>query len=65
MKNTGGRNAGSSTAACFLQRFIEPHTKWIHIDMAGMDSSDGSKVLYPKGASGFGVRLLNQLVKDI
>ncbi len=65
MKNTGGRLAGSSTAACFLQRYIEPRTKWVHIDMAGMDLSDGSKVLYPKGASGFGVRLLNQLVQDI
>ena len=65
MKNTGGRLAGSSTAACFLQRYIEPQTKWVHIDIAGMDLSDGSKVLYPKGASGFGVRLLNQLVQDI
>ncbi|MEE6207781.1 MAG: leucyl aminopeptidase, partial [Alphaproteobacteria bacterium] len=32
MKNTGGRSAGSSTAACFLRRFIEKNTKWAHID---------------------------------
>ena len=64
MKNTGGRQAGSSTAACFLQRYVLPHTKWVHIDIAGMDGSDGSKALYPKGASGFGVRLLNQWIKS-
>lgn len=65
MKNTGGRSAGSATAACFLRRFIEKDTKWAHIDIAGMDLSDGSKVLYPKGASGFGVRLINRLVQQI
>ena len=66
MKNIGnGRAAGSATAACFLQRFIEKGTKWAHIDVAGMDLSDGSKVLYPKGASGFGVRLMNRFVKQI
>lgn len=65
MKNTGGRAAGSATAACFLHRFIEKGTKWAHIDIAGMDLSDGSKVLYPKGASGFGVRLINRFIKQI
>lgn len=65
MKNTGGRAAGSATAACFLQRFIEKNTKWAHIDIAGMDLSDGSKVLYPKGASGFGVRLINRFIRQI
>ena len=65
MKNTGGRGAGSATAACFLQRFVEKGTKWAHIDIAGMDLSDGSKLLYPKGASGFGVRLINRFVKQI
>lgn len=66
MKNIGnGRAAGSSSAACFLQRFIEKGTKWAHIDIAGMDLSDGSKVLYPKGASGFGVRLINRFIKQI
>ena len=65
MKNTGGRAAGSATAACFLRRFIEKDTKWAHIDIAGMDLSDGSKTLYPKGASGFGVRLMNRFIKQI
>ncbi|MBQ8481732.1 MAG: leucyl aminopeptidase [Alphaproteobacteria bacterium] len=65
MKNTGGRAAGSATAACFLRRFIEKDTKWAHIDIAGMDLSDGSKTLYPKGASGFGVRLMNRFIQQI
>ena len=66
MKNIGnGRAAGSSTAACFLHRFIEKNTKWAHIDIAGMDLTDGSKILYPKGASGYGVRLINRVIKQI
>ena len=65
MKNTGGRAAGSSTAACFLRRFIDKNTKWAHIDIAGMDLCDGSKVLYPKGASGFGVRLLVEFINNL
>ena len=64
MKNSGGRAAGSSTAACFLRRFIEKNTRWVHLDVAGLDLSDGSKVLYPKGASAFGVRLLNKYINQ-
>ena len=64
MKNAGGREAGSATAACFLRRFIEKGTHWAHIDIAGMDLSDGNNnVLYPKGASGFGIRLLNGFIR--
>lgn len=65
MKNIGGRCAGSATAACFLQRFVNKETKWAHLDIAGVDLSDGSKVLYPKGASAFGVRLLNRFINKI
>ncbi|MBQ8870353.1 MAG: leucyl aminopeptidase [Alphaproteobacteria bacterium] len=66
MKNISeGRYAGSITAGCFLQRFIKKDVKWVHIDMAGMDNVDKPKPLYPKGASGFGVKLFNQLMKNI
>lgn len=65
MCNIGGRNAGSATAACFLQRFIENKTKWAHIDIAGMDLSKGNNDMYPKGASGYGVILLNELLKKL
>ena len=63
MKNVGGRAAGSASAACFLQRFIDKGRSWAHIDIAGMDGSDGKKAMYPKGASGFGVCLFNALIK--
>lgn len=64
MKNSGGRPAGSSTAACFLRRFVEEGTLWAHIDIAGMDLvSDSNNPLYPKGASGYGVRLLNDWIR--
>lgn len=65
MTNIGGRNAGSATAACFLQRFVEKNTKWAHIDIAGMDLSKGNKDMYPKGASGFGVILLNEVLQKL
>ncbi len=65
MTNTGGRSAGSATAACFLQRFVEKNTKWAHIDIAGMDLSKGTNDMYPKGASGYGVILLNEVLKKI
>jgi len=64
MKNIGGRLAGSITAAQFLQRFVGD-TPWAHLDIAGTawkgSSSDPRE---PAWATGFGVRLLNQWVKD-
>lgn len=62
MRNCGPRVGGSCQAACFLQRFIEKGTRWAHVDIAGMDMSEGNNQLYPKGASGFGVRLLHTLI---
>jgi len=55
--------AGSITAAQFLQRFIEK-TPWAHLDIAGMAFSKKAENLNPGGATGFGVRLLNQLIDD-
>ena len=65
MKNIGGRYASASTAACFLNRFINRNTKWAHIDIAGTDLIKGTKDMYPKGASGFGVILLDSVVKKL
>jgi leucyl aminopeptidase len=65
MKNVGPRPAGSITAAQFLQRFVEDDTKWAHLDIAGMAWSDKDKTTYGKGATGFGVRLLEQFVADV
>ena len=56
--------AGSITAAQFLQRFITNKTPWAHLDIAGMAFSKKAANLNPGGATGFGVRLLNNLVKE-
>jgi len=62
MKNVGPREGGSITAAVFLQRFIESGVKWAHLDIAGMVWSDKAASLYDKGATGFGVGLLDRFV---
>jgi leucyl aminopeptidase len=63
MKNIGGPAAGSITAALFLQRFIDEGTPWAHLDIAPVAWKKGStNPTLPDGATGYGVRLLNQLV---
>lgn len=62
VKNIGsGRGAGSITAAQFLERFVNK-TPWAHLDIAGMAWDKGSKPLTGKGATGYGVRLLNEFL---
>ena len=56
--------AGSTTAAQFLQRFIINKTPWAHLDIAGMAFSKYGGSLNSGGATGFGVRLLNNLVEE-
>jgi leucyl aminopeptidase len=65
MKNVGPREGGSITAAQFIQRFIENGVRWAHIDMAGKAWSDKPGNTYDKGATGFGVRLLDEYVSDV
>jgi leucyl aminopeptidase len=69
MKNTGSRYAGSITAAQFLQRFIDKDssgrdTPWAHLDIAGMVWADKPGATWDKGATGYGVRLLDRYVRD-
>ena len=67
MANIGGERgmAGSSTAAHFLKRFIKDGVKWAHLDIAGMAwDKKGKNPICPRGAVGFGVRLLNQYIQD-
>ena len=63
MKNTGGRYAGSITAAQFLQRFVKD-TPWAHLDVAGTAMSSPTSETSQSWASGFGVQLLDRLVRD-
>ncbi|MBJ6373374.1 leucyl aminopeptidase [Sedimentitalea arenosa] len=64
IKNTGGRPAGSITAAQFLARFVKDETPWIHLDIAGVASVKSDTDFAPKGATGWGVAALNRLVQD-
>ncbi len=64
VKNTGnGSGGGSITAAQFLERFVNK-CSWAHLDIAGVTWSKKGTDISPKGATGFGVRLLNQLIVD-
>ncbi len=64
MKNVGPRNGGSITAAQFIQRFIDKGTPWAHLDIAGMVWADKAGATWDKGATGYGVRLLDRYVRD-
>ena len=63
VKNTGGRNAGSITAAQFLQRFVDK-TPWAHLDIAGTGFGSPSSDINKSWGSGWGVRLLERLVAE-
>jgi leucyl aminopeptidase len=64
IKNTGGRGAGSITAAFFLKEFVD-ETPWVHLDMAGVDFYEKEKGVIVKGASGIPVRTLVHLALDL
>ena len=64
VNNTGGRGAGSVTAAKFLEKFIDGHNNWAHIDIAGPSfAPKGAGKM--NGATGFGVALLVELLKKL
>jgi leucyl aminopeptidase len=63
MKNTGGRNGGSITAAQFLKRFVG-ETPWAHLDIAGTGMASPSTEINTSWGSGWGVRLLDRLIAD-
>ncbi len=60
---SSGRGAGSITAAQFLKRFVGD-TKWAHLDIAGVAWKNKGDAMAFKGATGYGVKLLNQLIID-
>ena len=63
VKNTGGRPAGTITAALFLKEFIGDYP-WAHLDIAGVAWTDATTPIQEKGATGFGVRLLVDFLLD-
>lgn len=60
--NTGQREGGSITAALFMQQFLEK-TPWAHLDIAGVAFTKHPQGVYPKNATGYGVRLLTQFLE--
>ncbi|HEX3171892.1 MAG TPA: hypothetical protein VHQ88_15015, partial [Burkholderiales bacterium] len=63
VKNTGGRTAGSITAAQFIQRFVDK-TPWAHLDIAGTGMASPPTDINHSWGSGYGVRLLDRLVSE-
>jgi leucyl aminopeptidase len=63
VKNTGGRYAGSVTAAQFLQRFVEGDTPWAHIDVAGTAMGSPATETSQSWSSGWGVRILDEFLR--
>ncbi len=64
MKNVGKNVGDGSQAAAFLQRYIQKGISWAHIDMADMEIAQEQTDLCPKGATGFGIRLLVDYLKN-
>ncbi len=60
---SSGRWGGSITAAQFLKRFVND-VPWAHLDIAGVATASKATDIAPKGGSGFGVRLLNNMIKE-
>jgi leucyl aminopeptidase len=63
IKNVGGRPAGTITGGTFLKKFVGEHP-WVHLDIAGPVWTNNDKPYVPKGATGVGVRLVVQLLRD-
>jgi leucyl aminopeptidase len=63
VRNSTGRAAGAVTAACFLETFADGYP-WAHLDIAGPAYNEHTTPYGPKGATGFGVRLLVNLVEN-
>jgi len=63
MKNTGGRRGGVITAAALLSKFVQKYP-WVHLDIATTAWTETERPYTPKGATGIGVRLLTQFLRD-
>jgi leucyl aminopeptidase len=62
-KNVGERKAGSIVGGVFLKQFVSPQIPWIHLDIAGPAWTDKDMVTAPRGATGFGVRILLEIAR--
>ncbi|MBV6493758.1 MAG: Cytosol aminopeptidase [Turneriella sp.] len=65
INNVGGRYGGASTAAAFLESFIEEGQPWAHLDIAGVGMVKKAFNVYTPSGSGYGVRLLTQVARQL
>ena len=63
MKNSGGRHGGAATAASFIKRYVND-VPWAHLDIAGVAMSSNASEINRSWGAGWGVRLLDRLVRD-
>jgi leucyl aminopeptidase len=64
IKNSGVGNPGASIGAAVIGTFVDEALPWVHLDIAGVDWLDAATDTAPKGAHGWGVRFMDQLVRD-
>jgi leucyl aminopeptidase len=64
VKNIGSNWGGALTAGLFLKEFVSEGIPWAHLDIAGPAFADAAWGEHPKGGTGFGVRLLIDLVEN-
>ena len=64
VKNSGGRAAGTITAAAFIQKFADG-LNWAHLDIAGTAWEEKGRPCYPFGGTGVGVRLLSRYLRNL
>lgn len=64
IKNGDTGAPGASTGAAFIGHFVKEETPWAGLDIAGVDWREEALPTVPKGASGFGVRLLDKLARE-
>ena len=64
VRQTGGRDGGTITAAAFLWHFAGDDVPWAHLDIASTANTDKAGPLQPAGATGFGVRAVTELLRS-
>jgi leucyl aminopeptidase len=65
LKNSGGREGHCILGGAFLQAFVENNVPWAHLDIAGVANTDKDLPYAPKGATGFGIRLLMEYLEGL
>jgi leucyl aminopeptidase len=64
-KNSAGREAHATQGAIFLKQFVDEKAPWAHLDIAGVADIEKDAAYCPKGATGFGVRLLVDYIRNL